>query len=227
MGRPKEAAAIRNRRRELELTIADVVDLTGGTVNQKFLSRLENGHADPKAMRNDKYRALAAALSWTEDEFQAAIEGRPAPVPAPSAEAQPVAPPPDARPATSPGAERFRLLRERSGLSLCDVAARTQGAISHGTVRLLETRGDEALDGVSLGTLRALARAYGLTVTDLVRFVTDDAPLPVPAHFSQLALRDETERLARSAVVDLRYQARQLERRLQQLEEQLDELLQE
>ena len=179
-------------------------------------------------MRNDKYRALAAALSWTEDEFQAAIEGRPPahaapaePAPAEPASAAPL--PAAARKPTSSRAERLRLLRERLGYSLRDVAAHTNGTISYGTVRQIEARDDAELEGATLGTYRALAQAYAMPLTDLLTFVFDESEPPIPAHFAQLMKREATERVVRTAIVDLRYQVRQIEHRLRYLEEQLDE----
>ena len=82
------------------MTADDVAEFSGGTANQKLLSRLENGHAHLKAMRNDKYRALAAALSWTEDEFQAVLDGRPVPQPNPPRGLRPTPSGPCRRPAS-------------------------------------------------------------------------------------------------------------------------------
>ena len=118
----------------------------------------------------------------------------------------------------------MRPLREGGGYSFRDVAARTNGTISYGTVRHLEARDDAELEGATLGTYRALAQAYAMPLTDLLTFAFDESEPPIPAHFAQLMKPEATERVVRTAIVDLRYQVRQIEHRLQYLEEQLDKL---
>lgn len=63
----------------------------------------------------------------------------------------------------TPG-ERMKALRDKRGLSLRQ-AAKLAG-VSHGTIQNLEARG---LDGVSFGVASNLARAYGMTLTNLQR----------------------------------------------------------
>src|SRR5690606_7862812 len=64
--------AIAARRRWLGLTAEDVVERTGGSINLKLLSQLENNHYDPGDLRLSKYKALLDALHWTPAEFEEA-----------------------------------------------------------------------------------------------------------------------------------------------------------
>ena len=65
-------AAIKARRTYLGLTADDVVELTGGVINLRLLTRLENDHVSPSTLRVGKYRALLAVLKWTPSEFEEA-----------------------------------------------------------------------------------------------------------------------------------------------------------
>lgn len=78
-------------------------------------------------------------------------------------------------PGDTPG-ERLRQLRERLGWSL-RTAARASESLSYSTIRNLEDA-PGALDNVTLGTLRALSRAYGLSIARLIALAVegDDAP---------------------------------------------------
>lgn len=78
-------------------------------------------------------------------------------------------------PGHTPG-ERLRQLRERLGWSLRTAAKASEG-LSYSTIRNLEDA-PGALDNVTLGTFRALSRAYGLTVDRLIALAIegDDAP---------------------------------------------------
>lgn len=70
-------------------------------------------------------------------------------------------------PGHTPG-ERLRQLRERLGLSLREAAKRAE-TISYSTLRNVEQRSGN-WEAVEIGTLRALARAYGLTMDELITF---------------------------------------------------------
>ena len=78
-------------------------------------------------------------------------------------------------PGHTPG-ERLRQLRERLGLSLREAAKRAE-TISYSSIRNVENR-PGTWSNVEVGTLQALARAYGLTLDRLVAiaFEGDDAP---------------------------------------------------
>ena len=57
-------AAVAARRRALGITIEDVVNTTRGVMNQKLLSRIENGHVNLTQLRVSKLAALLSALRW-------------------------------------------------------------------------------------------------------------------------------------------------------------------
>lgn len=65
-------AAIRGRRSALRLTSEDVYEMTGGAINQKMLSRLENDHVGIQTLRVTKLTALLSVLKWTVDELEEA-----------------------------------------------------------------------------------------------------------------------------------------------------------
>lgn len=68
---PKSAgAAIRARRTYLGLKAEDIAELTGGVINLRLLTRLENDHVSPTGLRIGKYRALLAVLQLTPAEFE-------------------------------------------------------------------------------------------------------------------------------------------------------------
>lgn len=75
----------------------------------------------------------------------------------------------------TPG-DRLRQLRERLGWSLRTAAKASEG-VSYGTIKNLEDA-PGAFDNVTLGTLRAIARAYGMTIDRLIAFAlySEDAP---------------------------------------------------
>jgi len=75
----------------------------------------------------------------------------------------------------TPG-ERFAALRQRLGWSLRD-AARAAETVSYSTLRNLEQRVG-SWEGVTLGTLIAVSRAYGMSIDRLIAYVLadDDAP---------------------------------------------------
>lgn len=64
--------AIAARRKWLGLTAEELVERTGGSINLKLLSQLENNHYDPGDLRLSKYKALLDALQWTPAEFEEA-----------------------------------------------------------------------------------------------------------------------------------------------------------
>ncbi|HEX7041596.1 MAG TPA: LexA family transcriptional regulator [Trueperaceae bacterium] len=64
--------AIAARRRWLGLTAEDVVERTGGVINLKLLSQLENNRYDLTDLRLSKYKALLEVLQWTPAEFEEA-----------------------------------------------------------------------------------------------------------------------------------------------------------
>lgn len=70
--------AIRARRIYLGLQQDDIVARTGGVINAKLLSRLENDHVHPGSLRLGKYRALLTSLEWTPQEFEEATGVAPA-----------------------------------------------------------------------------------------------------------------------------------------------------
>jgi len=53
-------------------TIMDVGELTGGVMNQKLLSRLENNHAEIQDLRVVKLAALLSALRWQVNDLETA-----------------------------------------------------------------------------------------------------------------------------------------------------------
>jgi SOS-response transcriptional repressor LexA len=68
---PKSAgAAIRDRRAYLGLSAEDVAHLTGGVINLRLLTRLENDHLAPQSLRIGKYKALLTVLQLTPAEFE-------------------------------------------------------------------------------------------------------------------------------------------------------------
>lgn len=71
-GAVSAGAAIAARRRALNLTNDDVVNLTKGVVNQKLLSRLENDHVGIQKLRVTKLAALLSALRWTVADLEEA-----------------------------------------------------------------------------------------------------------------------------------------------------------
>jgi SOS-response transcriptional repressor LexA len=78
-------------------------------------------------------------------------------------------------PGHTPG-ERLRQLRARLGWSLRTAAKASEG-VSYSTIKNLEDS-PGAWEAVTLGTLRGIARAYGMTVDRLIAiaFDGDDAP---------------------------------------------------
>lgn len=70
-------AAIRARRAYLGLRAEELAEITGGVINTRFLSRLENDHISPASLRVGKYRALLAGLRWTAAEFEEATGVQP------------------------------------------------------------------------------------------------------------------------------------------------------
>jgi SOS-response transcriptional repressor LexA len=72
MGAVSPGSAVAARRRALDLTVDDVVNLTKGVINQKLLSRLENDHVSVAQLRVNKLSALLAALRWTVAELEGA-----------------------------------------------------------------------------------------------------------------------------------------------------------
>lgn len=62
-------AAIRARRNYLGLKADDVVELTGGSISLKLLSKIENNHVSPAGLKLGKYRTLLAALQLSPAEF--------------------------------------------------------------------------------------------------------------------------------------------------------------
>lgn len=71
-GAVSPGAAIAARRHALRLTSEDVQALTGGVINPKMLSRLENDHVSPNSLRVSKLTALLSALRWTVAELEEA-----------------------------------------------------------------------------------------------------------------------------------------------------------
>jgi transcriptional regulator with XRE-family HTH domain len=75
----------------------------------------------------------------------------------------------------TPG-ERLKRLRERLGWSLRD-AAKAAETVSYSTLRNLEQRVG-SWEGVSLGTLVAVGRAYGVSIDRLIAYVLEDEDAP-------------------------------------------------
>jgi SOS-response transcriptional repressor LexA len=63
-------AALKARRNFLGLKAEEVVERTGGTINLKLLSKIENNHVSPASLKLGKYRMLLAALELTPAEFE-------------------------------------------------------------------------------------------------------------------------------------------------------------
>ena len=63
-------AAIKARRAFLGLNAEDVVELTGGIVSLKLLSKLENNHVSVAGLKLGRYRSLLSALQLTPAEFE-------------------------------------------------------------------------------------------------------------------------------------------------------------
>lgn len=63
-------AFIKARRSYLGLRAEDLVAKTGGVINLKLLSKLENDHVHPGTLRVNKLRALLAVLELTPEEFE-------------------------------------------------------------------------------------------------------------------------------------------------------------
>jgi SOS-response transcriptional repressor LexA len=63
-------AAIKARRAFLGINAEDVVELTGGIVSLKLLSKLENNHTSVASLKLGRYRSLLSALQLTPAEFE-------------------------------------------------------------------------------------------------------------------------------------------------------------
>ena len=82
---------------------------------------------------------------------------------------------------STPG-DRLRELREGFGLGVREVARLSEGAFTHSYVSNLEN-GVSAWSKASLTTLKGFARAFGISVDELIRRVSDDEgdpPKPQP-----------------------------------------------